>query len=294
MIKELELVALTVDLPDHGLRAGDIGTVVDVHGGGKGYQVEFMTVLGETVAVAAVLPDQIRRVGRNEIPSARLLESGPTHTEHNPEQVAYWYFRLNGCLTIINLVIHPDLTFPDELRSQRTDVDILAARFPYRRELITSQMPMIDDAIFEKGNVNSHIDVIVAEVKRGECNLNGPWMKPDRQNMQRLLYWIGILPQEEVDTAAHSLYSSHSYQDKHYRIRLIAIGGRHNNRLDRTVTQLTWSKHILPFIYDRLKEYQRHKSQHEQWDRTGKWLYDTVQEADNKEDFIKTVQAHWK
>jgi len=75
MIEELELVALTVDLPEHDLRAGDIGTVVDVHSGGQGYQVEFTTVRGETIAVAAVRPDQVRLVGRSEVPSARIRES---------------------------------------------------------------------------------------------------------------------------------------------------------------------------------------------------------------------------
>jgi hypothetical protein len=81
MIKELELVALTVDLPEHALRPGDIGTVVDVHPGGEGYQVEFMTVRGETVAVVAVRPGQIRPIERYEIASARVIEPGHADTQ---------------------------------------------------------------------------------------------------------------------------------------------------------------------------------------------------------------------
>lgn len=77
MIEELDVVALAVDLPEHRLKAGDIGTVVDVHPGGQGYQVEFMTVHGETVAVAAVRPDQIRHIGRYEVPSARPIQPSP-------------------------------------------------------------------------------------------------------------------------------------------------------------------------------------------------------------------------
>jgi hypothetical protein len=76
MIEELELVALTVDLPKYDLRSGDIGTVVDAPASGAGYQVEFMTVRGETLVVAAVLPDQVRPIGRYEIASARLIEPG--------------------------------------------------------------------------------------------------------------------------------------------------------------------------------------------------------------------------
>lgn len=26
----------------------------------------------------------------------------------NPEQLAYWYFRLNGFLTTVNFVVHPE------------------------------------------------------------------------------------------------------------------------------------------------------------------------------------------
>jgi len=49
----------------------------------------------------------------------------------NPDTVAYWFFRLNGCSTITNFVVHPD-----RRGSQRTDVDVLAVRFPYRHEIL--------------------------------------------------------------------------------------------------------------------------------------------------------------
>ncbi|MCC7447508.1 MAG: DUF4926 domain-containing protein, partial [Anaerolineae bacterium] len=50
MIEELDSVVLTVDLPEHSLVAGDIGTVVLVHGKGEGYEVEFVTLDGQTIA----------------------------------------------------------------------------------------------------------------------------------------------------------------------------------------------------------------------------------------------------
>jgi hypothetical protein len=52
MIKELDSVVLTTDLPEHGLAKDDIGTVVLVHEGGKGCTVEFMTLAGHTIAVS--------------------------------------------------------------------------------------------------------------------------------------------------------------------------------------------------------------------------------------------------
>ena len=54
MIQELEDVILECDLPTHGLKRGDIGTVVLIHRGGEGYEVEFTTLDGETVAVDAL------------------------------------------------------------------------------------------------------------------------------------------------------------------------------------------------------------------------------------------------
>ncbi|MEI6064854.1 MAG: DUF4926 domain-containing protein, partial [Pseudanabaena sp. ELA748] len=44
------------------LEIGDIGTVVFVYKQQKGYEVEFMTLTGETVAVVSVLPSQVRTI----------------------------------------------------------------------------------------------------------------------------------------------------------------------------------------------------------------------------------------
>jgi hypothetical protein len=74
MLNQLQTVVLTADLPEHGLKAGDLGTVVLVHTQG-GYEVEFMTLDGETMAVLSLSPDQVRPVARREIAHARLVTS---------------------------------------------------------------------------------------------------------------------------------------------------------------------------------------------------------------------------
>jgi len=73
MIKELDEVVLTTDLPDDHLKKGDIGTVVLVHKGGDGFEVEFMTLDGETVAVVTLLGSQVRPSRPGEIPHARRV-----------------------------------------------------------------------------------------------------------------------------------------------------------------------------------------------------------------------------
>ena len=73
MIQELEDVVLETDLPEHGLRRGDIGTVVLIHREGQGYEVEFTTLDGETVAVVTLLAVQVRPAHKREIAHAREL-----------------------------------------------------------------------------------------------------------------------------------------------------------------------------------------------------------------------------
>jgi hypothetical protein len=57
-IKENEMVALLVDLPDKGLRRGDVGTVIEVFGQTehhpRGYLVEFVAESGEVYAHANI------------------------------------------------------------------------------------------------------------------------------------------------------------------------------------------------------------------------------------------------
>ena len=73
MIQELDRVALTRALPEHGLVAGDIGAVVGVHQDGKGFTVEFMSLGGETIAIVTLRAEAVRPLRRREIANAREL-----------------------------------------------------------------------------------------------------------------------------------------------------------------------------------------------------------------------------
>jgi hypothetical protein len=72
-IREHDCVVLTANLPSDGLEAGDVGTVVHIHRGGEAYEVEFMTLAGTTLAVATVLSDQLRPVGKRDVSHVREL-----------------------------------------------------------------------------------------------------------------------------------------------------------------------------------------------------------------------------
>ena len=73
MMNEHEIVVLTEDVADAGLEAGDIGTVVHVHKGGAGYEVEIMTLAGETVAVVTLRPAQVRSIQPRDVAHVREL-----------------------------------------------------------------------------------------------------------------------------------------------------------------------------------------------------------------------------
>lgn len=75
MLKELDTVVLAVDLPEHGPSRGDLGTVVLLHDE-KGYEVEFMTLDGETLAIVSLFANQVRPVAHREIAHARAVSLG--------------------------------------------------------------------------------------------------------------------------------------------------------------------------------------------------------------------------
>ncbi len=74
----LETVVLARDLPEHGLKRGDLGAVVEVHPGGEAAEVEFLTADGRTQAVLTLSVRDVRRVGPKDLLAVRPLKPTPT------------------------------------------------------------------------------------------------------------------------------------------------------------------------------------------------------------------------
>ena len=72
-IREHDLVVLTADIPEENLEQGDVGTIVLVHRADAGFEVEFATLAGETLAVVTVAADAVRPVGDKEIAHVRRV-----------------------------------------------------------------------------------------------------------------------------------------------------------------------------------------------------------------------------
>ena len=58
-IKPLDVVALTQDVPDHNLKRGEIGTVVEVLANGEAFEVEFSDNNGQMYKCLSFLASQL-------------------------------------------------------------------------------------------------------------------------------------------------------------------------------------------------------------------------------------------
>jgi len=58
-IKLLDVVALTVDIPEANLWTGQVGTVVDIIADGSAFEVEFCDRNGRTYESLGLIPEQL-------------------------------------------------------------------------------------------------------------------------------------------------------------------------------------------------------------------------------------------
>lgn len=58
-IKLFDVIALTTDLPEHNLRRGQVGTIVEFLADGKAFEVEFSDSNGRTFESIGIKPEQM-------------------------------------------------------------------------------------------------------------------------------------------------------------------------------------------------------------------------------------------
>jgi len=73
MFNVLDTVVLMRDVPDAGLRRGDLGAVVEVYGPGA-FEVEFVAASGRTQALVTLSATDLRHVDDHDLISVRALE----------------------------------------------------------------------------------------------------------------------------------------------------------------------------------------------------------------------------
>ena len=74
-------IALKVDLPRYGLRAGDVATVIESHPGKTGqepgYTLEVFNAVGDSIAVVTVRESEIEQLTSKELLHVRSLVEQP-------------------------------------------------------------------------------------------------------------------------------------------------------------------------------------------------------------------------
>jgi hypothetical protein len=71
--KLLDTIVLNTDLPEHGLRRGDLGAVVQVYPP-SGLEVEFVSASGQTQALVTLQEDAVRSVLDTDLIAVRPLD----------------------------------------------------------------------------------------------------------------------------------------------------------------------------------------------------------------------------
>ena len=72
MIQELDTVIPVKDFPDQGLVKGDMEAVVMIHDGGKAFEVEFVTLAGDTLGVLTLPADKGRPISARDVSHVRV------------------------------------------------------------------------------------------------------------------------------------------------------------------------------------------------------------------------------
>ena len=143
------------------------------------------------------------------------------------ERLVYWFFRLNGFLTIENFILH------HETRStQRTDLDLVGVRYPHRREALHGhgdhERWMEDFSIFAN---NDRPLIVFVEVCTRRCKINGPWTAREKGNLPRALRALGIIPESVVTEASNNIYDEGHFLSSDFQVQLVAIGKQTNAHL---------------------------------------------------------------
>lgn len=192
-------------------------------------------------------------------------------------------------MTTYNFVVHPEMADGNGNYPQQTDVDVMGVRFPHRQE--NRRRPMADHQSFQADEM---IQLVLAETKSGHCQLNRAWREPPRENMQKVLSAAGVVPAEQLDAVAASLYGTGRWTNGVISVRWVTFGSSHSRDLARQfpeVPQFTWVKDVLPFIYTRFCDYRAEKWMHDQWDGDAKGLFRTAIYAESCEAFVQEVRV---
>ena len=182
------------------------------------------------------------------------------------EEVAEWFFRLNGFFLIPGFIVHHDYEQP----YPRTEADLLGIRLKHSAEGFHSRSERADEAKSYKsmtdhgqlieagkdGTVPKHL-IAMVEVKAGLAKINGPWSDERSGNMARALRRVGFGNRQETDNAADAMYKSLRYVGRDFVVQYYSVCGFRNDELSSRypdLIQITFEE-IASFLRDRFANF---------------------------------------
>lgn len=172
------------------------------------------------------------------------------------EELAYWYFRLNGFFLLQNYVLH---NIGEGRQRGTADIDLLVIRFPYVYEKVGGQNSDWDKEKFSEWefDIKKYNLALIVEVKSGrnverreiEKSFSPKRLKP-------VLYRFGIFPREDVHRICKNLLEQKYIKESSWIIGKVAVTEhkKEGNWLNVTL------KEIDDFIFKRIKTYLRDKN----------------------------------
>lgn len=191
------------------------------------------------------------------------------------EELAYWYFRLNGFLGNSSLIIHNGLGSS----SLATDIDYLGVRFMFRKELYDpfSGLFLEDDnnsMLFKYYNEKApkgNIYICFCEVKKGTPRFN-----PSREKentIRQLLLSLGCVCEGQIPDVITQLLEQGFCIINGYYLTFVAIGNSNQSEDIRLeIPIISWDE-VLTFIYNRFVDGKMEKSNIKSWER-----FDSIKE----------------
>ncbi len=122
------------------------------------------------------------------------------------ESLAYWYFRLNGFIPMMNFVLHE----PDKDTKYNSDSDLLAVRFPYVYEDIGGKPEDWDNDRFAAWGLDHGRSTVllICEVKTGKYKKSAVNNSFKQDRLRYAIMRLGAMPLDMVDGAVRELLDS--------------------------------------------------------------------------------------
>ncbi len=176
------------------------------------------------------------------------------------ESLAYWYFRLNGFLPLMNFVLHR----PEPPRRYNADSDLLAVRFPQVFEEVGGQADDWDNEQFARWKLDhfNRTVCVIAEIKTGRYSEESINRAFDPRRVLYALRRLGAMDSSECDDVCRRLTNESVVLHREFSFAkvLVASSARGIGNFDNLTPCCHMElEYAVEFIRNRMQRYRPEK-----------------------------------